>query len=84
MAAKQSALTLPKKMEILVAIEKNNHEKTTTRTKIAKNFGIPKTTLSTIIKNKKIKEAFEQSKFDLQRKHLRVAASEDLEEALGK
>ena len=67
MAAKQSALTLSKKMEILADVDKNDREKTTTKTKIAQNFGIPKTTLSTIMKNKeKIKEAFEQSKFDPQ------------------
>ena len=67
MAAKQSALTLSKKMEILAAVEKNDREKTTTKTRIALNFGIPKTTLSTIVKNKeKIKEAFELSKFDPQ------------------
>ena len=82
MAAKQSALTLSKKMEILAAVEKNDREKTTTKTRIALNFGIPKTTLSTIVKNKKIKEAFELSKFDPQRKRLRVAAYEDLKEAL--
>ena len=50
MAAKQSALTLSKKMEILAAVEKNDCKKTTTKTRIDQNFGIPKTTLSTIVK----------------------------------
>ena len=61
MAAKQSSLTLSKKLDILAAVDKKN----TTMTQIAKTFGITKTTLSTILRNKdNIKEAFEQSKFE--------------------
>lgn len=83
MASKQSALTLSKKLEMIAAVEKNDREKTRTKTQIAQDFGIPKTTSSTIIKNKeKTKDAFEQSKFDPQRKRLRAAAFENVEEAL--
>ena len=78
-AAKQSSLTLSKKLDILAAVKKKN----TTKTQIAQKFGIAKTTLTTILKNKdKIKETFEQSKFEPGRKHFRTAAYEDLEEVL--
>jgi hypothetical protein len=56
MASKQSALTLSKKLEMIAAVEKNDREKTRTKTQIAQDFGIPKTTLSTIIKNKEKKQ----------------------------
>ena len=46
---------------IIVAVEPNDKLKTTTKTKIADSFNMPKTTLFTIVKNKtKIMEAFEQ------------------------
>ena len=46
MATKQSSLSLSKKIEILAAVEKNERDKKTTKTKIAQTFGIAKTTLS--------------------------------------
>ena len=52
MAAKQSSLILSKKIEILAAVEKNERDKKTTKTKIAQTFGIAKTMLSTILKTK--------------------------------
>ena len=68
---------------IIIAVEKNEKLKTLTKTKIAENFQIPKTTLSTIIRNKsKITEAFQQSQFEPGRKRLRTAMYEDLEEVL--
>lgn len=83
MTTKNAALTLQKKIEIIAAVERNDKLKTTTKTKIAESFHIPKTTLSTIIRNKiRITEAFEQSKFEPGRKRLRTAAHEDLEDAL--
>ena len=83
MATKCFPLTLSKKMEIIIAVEKNEKSKTLTKTRIAENFQIPKTTLSTILRNKsKITEAFEQSQFDPDRKRLRTAMYEDLEEVL--
>ena len=76
MAAKESSLTLSKKLDILAVVEKKN----TTKTQIAQKLVIAKTTLSPILKNKyKIKEAFEQSKFEPGRKRFRTAAYEDLE-----
>ena len=83
MATKNFPLTLSRKMEIIIAVEKNEKLKTLTKTKIAENFQIPKTTLSTIIRNKsKITEAFQQSQFEPGRKRLRTAMYEDLEEVL--
>ena len=58
-------------MVIIIAVEKNEKLKTLTKTKIAENFQIPKTTLSTIIRNKsKITEAFQQSQFEPGRKRV--------------
>jgi len=51
---KQVSIDLKTKQHILVEVEKS----TLTNTKISKKFGIPKLTLSTIIRNKdKIDEA---------------------------
>ena len=81
MAAKQSSLTLSKKLDILATVEKKN----TTKTPIAQKFDIAKTTLLTILKNKdKIKEAFKQPKFESGRMRFRTAAYEDLEKAFVK
>ena len=86
MTTKCFPLTLSKKMKIIIAVEKNEKSKTLltkTRTRIAENFQIPETTLSTIIRNKsKFNEAFEQSQFEPERKRLRTAMYEDLEEVL--
>ena len=83
MAAKNTSLTLSKKMEIIAAATRNNALKTTTKTKIAELFKIPKFTLSTILRNKKkINESFEQSQFEPDRKRLRTATYEDIEEVL--
>ena len=62
-----------------MAVERNDKLKTTTKTKIADSFNMPKTTLFTIVKNKtKIMEAFEQSKFKAQRKRLCAKVHENL------
>ena len=56
-----------------MAVERKDKLRTTTK-KIADSFNMPKTTLFTIVKNKtKITEAFEQSKFEAQRKRLHAA-----------
>ena len=82
MAAKQKALSIKDKVEILKAVDKRASEYGA-KGKIAKEFGIASSTLSTIIKDKKkILDAFEQSVFKPDRKRLRTAAYEDVEEAL--
>ena len=82
MAAKQKALSLKDKVKILKVVDKRSSEYGA-KGKIAKEFGIASSTLSTIIKDKKkILDAFKQSAFKPGRKRLRTAAHEDVEEAL--
>ena len=51
--------------------------------KIAQEFGIANSTLTTIINNqKRILAAFNQDSFEPGRKHMRIAAYDDLEKAL--
>ena len=53
------------------------------KSRIAKEFGIPNSTLSTIIKERKrIEAAFEESKFQPQRKRIRSAKYEDIKSGL--
>ena len=82
MAAKEKALSIKDKVEILKAVDKHASE-FGAKGKIAKEFRIASSTLSTIITDKKeILDAFEQSAFKPDRKRLRTAAYEDVEEAL--
>ena len=82
MAAKQKSLSIKDKVEILKSLEKRASEYGA-KGKIAKEFGIASSTLSTMIKDKeRIFAAFEQSAFEPNRKRLRTAAFEDVEEAL--
>ena len=76
---KQSALSLEKKVELLQAV----NEGIRTKTEICKTFGIPNSTLSTIIKNRdKTLELYELGKFEPGRKRFRKANHENLEAAL--
>ena len=82
MAAKQKSLSIKDKVEILKSLEKRASEYGA-KGKIAKEFGIASSTLSTMIKDKeRIFADFEQSAFKPNRKRLRTAAFEDVEEAL--
>ena len=73
------AIPLAKKVEIIKAVE----EKKQSKTAIAHEFQVAKSTVSSILKNKrKTLEAFESSTFRPDRKRLRTAAHTDVEEAL--
>ena len=75
---KKNALSLATKMELLEAVSKNELSKT----EICYKFNVPKSTLSTIIKQKKkIEEAYERSRFEPERKRLRTAKYCSVEEA---
>ena len=75
---KKNALSLATKMELLEAVSKNELSKT----EICYKFNVPKSTLSTIIKQKeKIEEAYERSRFEPERKLLRTAKYCSMEEA---
>ena len=82
MSSKQKGLSLKTKVNILKSIEKVAGEYGA-KGRIAKDFGIANSTLSTIIKDKqKILSTFEQSDFEPDQKRLWVAAYKDLEDAL--
>lgn len=82
MSSKQKGLSLKTKVNILKSIEKVAGEHGA-KGRIAKDFGIANSTLSTIIKDKqKILSTFEQSDFEPDQKRLWVAAYKDLEDAL--
>ena len=50
---------------------------------VADSFGLPKSTVSTILKNKaKLRDVYENSKFELERKRILAAVYGDIEEAL--
>lgn len=76
---KYRAKTLKEKVEILREVDAKNASKQD----IAKKFGIPRSTLSTYIRNKKaIVDAYEVEAFSGDRKRLRPAKYPDLEKAL--
>ncbi|GBM37682.1 Tigger transposable element-derived protein 4 [Araneus ventricosus] len=73
---KLNVLTVKKKFEILEAVDKGGK-----KGQIAKDFKIPASTLSTIIKDReKIKKLFELKKGSM--KEIRIAGYPDLEECL--
>ena len=79
MACRHRAISLSKKIELIDAVEAG----TKFKSEIAASFGLSKSTLSTIIKNKvKLRELYESSTFEPERKRLRIAAYCDIEEAL--
>lgn len=76
---KQNSLSLKIKIELLQAVNEAKRSKT----EICKHFGIPNSTLSTILKNRdKILELYQSSKFEPDRKRFRTANHENLETAL--
>ena len=80
MASKGSHQSIPlsKKIEIIKAVNSKKKSKSL----IAQEFGVAKSTVSTIMKNKKILKAVESSSYLPERKRLRTAAHTDIEEAL--
>ena len=83
-ASKKNSLSLQTEGAILQVVEKFAKErsaKVKIAEKIAEKYEIPKSTLSTIIKNKEtILEAFEQSTFAPSNKRMRTAAYLEFEE----
>lgn len=79
MASKQcKSLTLEKKVALIKEVEKGGR----TKSSIAQEFGIPLSTLSTVLKNKqKVLDGFQQS-FSSQRKRVRGSKFPDVEAAL--
>lgn len=73
-----NALTISKKLELLEEIDKNELSKS----KLAIQFGIPNSTLSTILKNRYKIEKYVEVRGSLQRVRLRPAKHEDLESQL--
>ena len=72
-------IALSTKIAIIDAVE----EGTKLKSAIADSFVLPKSTVSTILKNKeKLRAACEKYKFKPERKKLRTAVYEDIEEAL--
>ena len=81
-SAKKNSLSLQTKVDILQEVERLAEERGS-KVRIATKFSIPKSTLSTIIKNKdSIIEAYEQSSFAPSKKRMRTAAYPEVEEAL--
>lgn len=74
-----NALTLSAKMKVLEDVDRAQESKTA----IAKRHGIPKCTLSRILKDReKIQKAYNSGAFTPGRKRMRLADHEDLEKAL--
>ena len=73
------AIALSTKIAAIDAVE----EGTKLKSAIADSFCLPKSTVSTILKNEeKLRAAYENSKFKPERKKLRTAVYEDIEKAL--
>lgn len=76
---KRNSLSIAKKVEILTKLETTGKKKS----EICKDFRIPKSTLSTIIKNKQqLKETFAKHKVKKTNAKIRFSKYEELEEAL--
>ncbi|KAH7984696.1 hypothetical protein HPB52_023525 [Rhipicephalus sanguineus] len=70
------ALTLEKKMDIILDFESGSYSKTA----LAAKHGVPKSSLTRILHDKdKLRDAFETSRFGPQRKRLRHGDHEELE-----
>ena len=77
---KRSSVSLQQKIEIIRAVESQPHKN---KTAIAKEKGVPRTTLMNIMKNKsKYKEQFECGKEVLSRKKSRGCRDSELDAAL--
>jgi predicted DNA-binding protein YlxM (UPF0122 family) len=76
---KKKSMTLSQKVELINAFE-NGHQ---SRSLIAKEFGVSKSTVSDIIKKKdRIVEAYEECNFGTERKRLRTSFYVDVEQSL--
>ena len=72
-------ISLTRKVEIIKAVESSKKSKSA----IAEEFGVAKSTVTSIVKNKqKILEASDVASFTPERKRIRLAAHSDIEEAL--
>ena len=77
--SKHRSIDLATKIAVIDAVEAGTRNKT----EIAKSFSLPKSTLSTILKNKdRLRESYATASFDRGRKRLRLAAHPDIEEVL--
>ena len=82
MATKHKSLSLQDKIKILKVVEESAGQHGS-KGRIAKEFGIANSTLSTIIKDKdKIVAAFNHGMFEPERKRMRTSVYESVEEAL--
>ena len=81
-ASKQKSLSIKDKVRILKSVEASAGQHGS-KGRIAREFGIANSTLSTIIKDKqKILAAFDQATFEPERKRMRTATYEDVEDAV--
>ena len=79
MMASRRHKSLSTKIAVIDAVEVG----TKLKSEVADYFGLSKSTVSTILKNKaKLRGVYENSKFELQRKRIRTAVYGDIEEAL--
>lgn len=77
--AGKNSLTLFKKVEMIKAVERGDHS----RSFIAKEFGVAKSTVTDVLKKRdRIIEAYEVSKYGPERKRLRTSSYADVEESL--
>lgn len=75
---KQQALSIKSKIDIIKAVDLGKFSKTA----ICKEFGIPNSTLSTILKNKEKIISNENNEFQLNRQRMRTPKHVDIENAL--
>ena len=77
--ATHQPISLSKKVEIIKAVGNSQKYKSS----IAGEFGVAKSTVSSIMKNKKTLEVYESSSFAPQQKRLRTAAHSDVDAPSG-
>ncbi|XP_064488392.1 tigger transposable element-derived protein 4-like [Ornithodoros turicata] len=79
--SKRACQSIPLETKVAILSEVNSGK--LSKTEIAKKFGIPKSTLSGIVKDKtRILESFNNGGFGPKRKRMRTAAHRDLEDVL--
>lgn len=75
----KKTLTLEEKFDLITKIDDGKKSKT----ELAALFGIAKSTLSTILKNRQnVEAAYSMNQFEPKRKRMRTAKNEDVEVAL--
>ena len=80
--SKQKSLSLKERFTIIKEVDKRSGRHGA-KTEVAKQFGIANSTLSTILKDRqKIISAFEESSFQPERKRMRLALYDEVEEGL--